>query len=163
MNFTSTYKTILLLLVCLSFFSGCKNSKDVFTNQSEIESSPKILFLNYSIEKTLDYKRTIQFISKKIVDGKLKNSLNLPIENGVTGDLVLTELDTKYRALNELLIKNPLVRTVEFINDSIQLQTKTITLDKAQFSMRLQLKTATKYITISNFAENKPLIKTKIY
>ena len=67
----------------------------VVQNQSEIESSPKILFLNYNIENTLNGNRTIQFINKKIVDGKLKNNSYLAIENGVSGDLICTELDKK--------------------------------------------------------------------
>ena len=163
MKCTTTYKACLLLLVCLSFFSGCKTNKNVFTNPSEIESSPKILFLNYNIENTLNGNRTIQFINKKIVDGKLKNNSHLLIENGIAGDLICTELDKKSKVLNQILIKNPLVRAFEYINDSKQLQAKIIKLDKTQFSIRLQLKSNTKYITISNFAKNHPLIKTKIY
>ena len=162
LNFTTKYKTILLLLVCLCFFSGCKNSKALSANQSVIASSPKILFLNYNIEKTLDSTRTIQFINKKIVDGKLKHIAYDSIENGVFGDLVFTELDNKSKVLNQILIKNPLARKVEFVDDSKHFQTKIINLDKTEFSIRLQLKSNTKYITISNFAEIDPLIKTQI-
>jgi hypothetical protein len=143
-------------------FLGCKNSKQSFENQTEIESTPKILFLNYAIEKTLDNKRKIEFINKKIVDGKLKNITFEPIGNAVDGDLIFSELDSKLKTINKILIKNPLVQTIEYVGDAQQFQTKTIDLDKTQFSIRLQLKNATKYITISNFAENKPLIKTKI-
>ena len=162
LNFTTTYKTILLLLVCLSFFSGCKNSKAISANQSEIEGSQKILFLNYNIEKTSIGNRTIQFINKKIVDGKLKPIPFESIENGVVGDLIFTELDKKSKVLNQILIKNPLVKTFEYVDDSKNFKTETTKLDKTQFSMRLQLKSNTKYITISNFAENDPLIKTQI-
>jgi len=158
----ATYKITFLLLVCLSFFSGCKNSKAVFANQSEIESSPKILFLNYNIENALNGNRTIQFINKKIVDGKLKHTKFDSIENGIVGDLILTELDKKSKVLNQTLIKNPLIITVEYVDDSKNFKTKTIKLDKTQFPIRLQLKSNTKYITISNFAESKPLIKTQI-
>lgn len=159
---TKTYKLILLLLVCLSLFSGCKNSKVVSENQSETESFPKILFLNYSIEKVSNGNRSIQFINKKIVDGKLKHLEFESIENGVVGDLIFTQLDKKSKVLNQILIKNPLVKHIEYIDESKHFKTKVIDLDKTVFSIRLQLKDATKYITISNFAENKPLIKTQI-
>ena len=85
-----------------------------------------------------------------------------PIENAVVGDLILKELDSKLKTINKILIKNPLLKTIEYVDDTKQLQTKTIHLNKTQFSIRLQLKNNTKYITISNFAENDPLIKTKI-
>ncbi|SHI35563.1 hypothetical protein SAMN05216261_0413 [Algibacter luteus] len=156
------YKITILLLVLLPVFLGCKNSKQSFENQTEIESTPKILFLNYVIEKTLDNKRKIEFINKKIVDGKLKNIAFEPIGNAVDGDLIFSELDSKLKTINKILIKNPLVQTIEYVDDAKQFQTKTLDLDKSQFSIRLQLKNATKYITISNFAENEPLIKTKI-
>ena len=156
------YKITILLLVLLPVFLGCKNSKQSFENQTEIESTPKILFLNYAIEKTLDNKRKIEFINKKIVDGKLKNIAFEPIGNAVDGDLIFSELDSKLKTINKILIKNPLVQTIEYVDDAKQFQTKTLDLDKSQFSIRLQLKNATKYITISNFAENEPLIKTKI-
>ncbi|MDG1728752.1 MAG: hypothetical protein P8K68_03265 [Algibacter sp.] len=162
MKCSTTYKTVLLLIVCLSFFSGCKNSKSVFENQSEIVGTPKVLFLNYNIEKTLNGKRTIQFINKKIVDGKLKQIKFESIENGVIGDLIFTELDKKSKMLNQILIKNPLVKSIEYVDDSKNFKTETIKTDKTQFSIRLQLKSNTKYITISNFAENDPLIKTQI-
>lgn len=128
----------------------------------EIENSSKILFLNYNIELTSSGHRTIQFINKKIVDGKLKSNPYQTIDHGITGDLIFTEFDKKSKVLNKLLIKNPLVRTVEYLDDSKRFQTKIIKSDETQFSIRLQLKNSTKYITISNFADNEPLIETQI-
>ena len=159
----TTYKINLLVLICFILFSGCKSSKNIFVNQSEIKSSSKIIFLNYSIEKGLNQNRTIQFINKKVVDGKLKkNTSQQSIENGIQGDLICVQLNKKFQVLHQILIKNPLVRSVEYIDESNNLQTKIIKPDKTQFSIRLQLKSNTKYITISNFAKNKPLIKTQI-
>jgi len=84
------------------------------------------------------------------------------IENGKTGDLIFTEFNAANQTLNQILITDPLIRHVEYLDDSKQFQTKTITSDEIQFSIRLQLKNNTKYITISNFASSKPLIKTQI-
>ena len=149
-------------MICFSFFYGCKNSKAISENQSEIQGVSKILFLNYSIEKTSNGKRVIQFINKKIVDGKLKPISFESIENGIVGDLIFTEFDKKSKVLHQLLIKNPLFKTIEYVDDSKNFKTETIKSDKTQFSIRLQLNSNTKYITISNFAENDPLIKTQI-
>ena len=151
------------IVMCIFWLCmSCGSNKNFNHSKNEIQSTPKILFLNYSIENNSNGKKTIQFINKKITDGKLKANSFEPIENGVFGDLAFTEFDKKSKILNEILIKNPLIKTFEFLGDSKQFQNKTITSDKMQFSIRLQLKSNTKYITISNFAENAPLIKTQI-
>lgn len=161
---STSYKIILILLICFYALCSCKTNKSLSANQSqnEIKGTPKILFLNYSIEETLNGKRTIQFISKKIVDGKLKPQKFESVENGSIDDLVFTEFDKKSNSLNEILIKNPLIKIFEYVDESKQFKTKTIKSDETQFSIRLQLKSNTKYITISNFDENTPLIKTQI-
>ena len=162
MNCSAISKTSLLLFVYLSFLFGCKNSKVISGSQSEIQGAPKILFINYNIEKTPNGKRTIQFINKKIVEGKLKPISLESIQNGTIGDLIFTEFDKKSKTINQILIKNPLLKTVEYVDESKSFKTKSIKLDKTHFSLRLQLKSNTKYITISNFAKNDTLIKTQI-
>lgn len=150
------------ILIATCIFSSCGNQKNLETTKNSIDSSPKIIFLNYSIEETTNGKRTIQFINKKIVDGKLKENPSESIENGTAGDLIFSELNKKSKVLNQILIKNPLVKNIEYLDESKRFQTKTVKSDKSHFNLRLQLKNDTKYITISNFVENKPLIKTTI-
>ncbi|WP_396603111.1 hypothetical protein [Algibacter sp. R77976] len=157
-----TPKFIILFISALLLFSACGNYKKTVTTGSSINNTPKILFLNYSIENTSNGNKTIQFINKKIVDGKLKNNSLQPIETGTEDDLILTVLDKKSKTLNHILIKNPLIKRIEYIDDAKNFKTKTIKSDKGQFSIRLQLKSNAKYITISNFAKNEPLIKTQI-
>ncbi|MEP3837995.1 MAG: hypothetical protein ABJM36_10115 [Algibacter sp.] len=163
MQNSATSKITLLLLACLWLFSGCKNSKSTFKNGTEINSTPQILFLNYTIEKDINGNRTIQFINKKVVEAKLKKQIILPIDQGIEGDLILSELNKRSKILKQQLIKNPLSRTIEFVDESKNFKTKVIKTDKAQFSIRLQLQNRTKYITISNFAKITPLIKTPIH
>jgi len=150
------------LLITLFVALGCKSSKNTSHTLSQIENEPKILFLNYSIVQADNGERSIKFINKKIVDGKMKPQTFHGIENGKTGDLIFTEFNAANQTLNQILITDPLIRHVEYLDDSKQFQTKTITSDEMQFSIRLQLKNNTKYITISNFASSKPLIKTQI-
>ena len=157
-------KTYLPLLCVLWFLMSCGSHKNMATQESSIESSPKIIFLNYNIKKTADDKRSIKFINKIVTDGKLKKTDVL--EDGIIGDLVCTQLDKNSNTLQRFIIKNPLVKNIEYIDESNSFQNKKIDLDSAQFSLRLQLRPNTKYIAISNFStsENpkKPLIKTNI-
>ncbi|KAA5828123.1 hypothetical protein FPF71_04620 [Algibacter amylolyticus] len=158
----ATYKITILLIVMLCLFFGCKSSNSSFKDGTVINGSPKVLFLNYTIEKDLNRNRTIQFINKKVVEASLKKQTILPIDQGVEGDLILSELNKRSKIVKQQLIKNPLARPIEFVDDSKKFKTEVIKTDKAQFSIRLQLQNSTKYITISNFAKNTPLIKTQI-
>lgn len=158
LNFLITVLTFVLLLV------SCGVNKNSSIPETSIESTPKIIFLNYSIKKTPNNSKTIEFLSKKVSDGKLKE-INTE-KNGVLGDLVCAQLDKKSNILQHFVIKNPLKKHVEYIDDSKSFQRKQIDLENTQFTIRLQLLSATKYISISNFdAENNnlnPLIQTKV-
>jgi long-subunit acyl-CoA synthetase (AMP-forming) len=150
------------LLIVLLIFLGCKSAKNVSNQSSQIENEPKILFLNYNIKKTAEGKRQITYINKKITNGKIKQNPFEPIENGIQGDLIFTEINKKEKVISEGLIKNPLIKKIEYVDESKHFKTKVIDFDEIQFSIRLQSTNDTKYITISNFAKNEPLIKTQI-
>ncbi len=146
---------------------GCASKQSLSTNADKIEIPPNIIFLNYAIKKTSDGNRTIRFINKKITVGKLKNHNNKSPKTSVTGDLMLFQLDKKSNRLQNIIIKNPLTKTIEYIDESKLFQRKRIDLDSTQFSLRLQLKPNTKYISIYNISDSKshtttPLIKTKL-
>ncbi len=145
---------------------GCASKHSLSTNTDKIETAPKIIFLNYSIKKTLDGNRTIRFINKKIVEGKLKNHHNRFLKTGTSEDLQLFQLDKKSNTLQSIIIKNPLAKTIEYVDESKSLQTKKIDLDSTPFSLRLQLRPNTKYISIHPISYSKnqtaPLIKTKL-
>jgi hypothetical protein len=148
----------------LWFFISCGSHKNSEPTQSSIESNPKIIFLNYSIKKTANGNRSIRFLNKIVTEGKLKN---VPYDEvGVSSDLLFFQLDKKSNILQRSIIKNPLVKNIEYLNDSRGFQRKQINLDSTQFSIRLQLKPNTKYISISDFStfenQEKTLIKTEI-
>ena len=155
--------TVVITFVALWLMTSCGNTKNVSTKQAETNKDSKIMFITYNISQNENGKKMIQFVSQKTVDGKIKSSHLEPVENGNQDDLICTQLDKKSKVLNAVLIKNPLKKSVEFIDESKKLQTKTIKTNKSQFSIRLQLKNKAKYITISNFVNRDPLIKTKIH
>ncbi len=151
----------ILLITCICA-SSCSSNKNLVQNKNSIDTESKILFLNYMIKKTINGIREIEFINKKIATGKAKQNPFTPIENGIKGDLVFTELNKKKKVISQGLIKNPLVKKMEYVDESKHFKTKVIDFDEMQFSIRLQLKNTTKIITISNFGETEPLISTQI-
>lgn len=156
----STSTVFSFILFCLII--SCGSLKNTKANQAEIDKDPKIIFLTYSISQDENDKRSVQYVSQKTVDGRLKTRTSESIKNASTGDLICKQLGKNSKPLHTTLVKDPLNKTIEFIDESKKFQTKTINATKTQFSIRLQLKSNTKYITISNFADNHPLIKTKI-
>ncbi|OEJ99310.1 hypothetical protein A8C32_09085 [Flavivirga aquatica] len=155
----------IIILFFLYFFSSCGINKNITADQPSIEKKPKILFLNYGIKKTSNNLRSVKFISKIITEGKLKN--NKSIKQVTSGDLECLQLDKKSKILDRIIIKNPLTKNIEYINDVKLFQTKQIDLDSTIFSIRLQLEPDTKYISIRNFDHSKKqikaLIKTPLY
>ena len=156
------------IMACFFFtmLLGCASKQSLSTNMNEIETTSQIIFLNYAIKKTSNGNRTIRFINKKVTEGKLKNHNNKSIENSVPGDLQLFQLDKKSNILQTTIVKNPLTKTIEYVDESKSFQTKSFDLDSVQFSLRLQLKSNTKYISIHDISDSKkettPLIKTKL-
>ena len=144
--------------------TSCATKQVTITNIAETE--PKLIFLNYSIKKTSNDSRSISLINKIITDGKLKNQVSDQNEIAEVDDLIYNQLDKNSTIVQSEIIKNPLVKTFEYIDDSNSFQMKKIELDTAQISLKLNLAPNTKYITISHIRElnSKPeiLIKTPI-
>jgi hypothetical protein len=151
------------LILCL-FFS-CGANKNNTNTVSTVESNPKIIFLNYSIKKTSYTDKKISLTNKTITEGRLKNSLNYN-KNTVPGDLECLQLDKKSNVLQSDIIKNPLVKNIEYLDNSKAFKRKQIEVDSTKFTLRLQLNPNTAYISINEInglkKENKPLIKTKL-
>ena len=159
----------LLLLSLGSILMSCNVSKNAgrqSSNESNPDNSPRILFLNYEITRdSVNLTYTAQLINTVVAKGSLKNDPIPPIQP-VTGDLELQVLNTNQQIMTTLYIANPLDKSVEFVNDTRELQRKMISLETAQFSVRLQVEpgassTILKRITESN-SENTILLKTSI-
>ena len=145
---------------------SCASKKNVEINMDQIETTPKIVFLNYVIEKKLDGTKSIEYLDKIVTKGKLKSFYKNTTEVVHSGDLRCLQLDKNTNILFHTIIKNPLVKTIEYPNDSLSFQTKSIDLNRANFTIRMQLETNTKYIRIFEIDEKKsnlrPLITTKL-
>lgn len=155
-----------LLLLLLALEIGCAAKKNTANNTPNIENASKLIFLNYRISKDENEQKHIEFTGKTIVDGKLKNASNQYLKIGVMGDLKCCQLNNDSIEIHTVIIKNPLNKPIEYINDSLIFETKTKELQKASFSLRLQLHPETKYMAIKEITDSlqnyKILIINKI-
>ena len=157
---------IIGLYLCFSIIA-C-GSKQFAVQENEIPKiNPKLIFLNYSISKNENGEKNIKFINQIVTDGKLKsNSMNFLKEPSI-GDLKCTQLDKSSNELQILFIENPLKKVIEFVNDSLNFEKKTVNLKNNELSLRLQLNSKTESILISEIIDSlrhtKPLIKTRLY
>ena len=155
------YKTILFVLICL--FS-CRSNKLPVSEPMITERNPKLLFLNYTISKDNNNLKRISLINKIEVNGKLKQ--NTFLREGSQGDLNFNLLDKKGNTIDSFIIKNPLFKTIEYVDESKHFKVKQLDLDSTQFSLRLQLNPKVISISISEIdtlkKASKPLIKTKL-
>lgn len=145
---------------------SCASKKALLKEEAVLEPNPKLIFLNYSLSESSSGLYNIQFISKKITDGKLKSNSAKYVKWGTIGDLVCMQLDKNETPITRQIIKNPLLKSIEYINDSLQFESKQIRTKKSSLALRFQLKQACKSITISQVTDSlqntTPLIITKI-
>ena len=142
MSQSSTGILAILWLCMGSILISCsvsKNTGDPSSNESNPKDSPRILFLNYEITRdSVNSTYTAQLINKVVAKGSLKNDRIPPLQPA-TGDLELQVLDVNQQIMTTLYIPDPLDKSVEFVNDAGELQQKMISLETAQFSVRIQL------------------------
>ncbi|WP_178984387.1 hypothetical protein [Winogradskyella helgolandensis] len=146
MKISNIIKCIFSLFLVMTLLS-CIGKKSIIAEEKQIEPQPKLLFLNYKIEK-LEDKKTISLINQIKTDGKLKETV-LSRNNTTIGDLEYLILDKDLNQLERHYIKNPLKKVIEFINDSGNFEKKMLDLDRSEFSLRLQLKSKAEYIVIN--------------
>ena len=154
----SIYKKagVLIAVLFLLSFAACK------TKQDSSALPPRIIFLNYNITKEAEGAVNIEFINTVITEGKLKEETS-DDKNSKNGDLRLLQVNAKLEPLHSITVSNPLVKNVEYLDESGAFQRKIIDLESAEFSVRTQLNYQTKFIIIEEInKENKPLIKTKL-
>jgi hypothetical protein len=82
------------------------------------------------------------------------------------GDLKCLQLDKDSTEVTSITIQNPLSKHIEFINDSLIFENKTIDLKSAPLSFRLQLHKNTKFIAVNEITDSlqnsNTLIITKL-
>ncbi len=130
------------------------------------DETPKLVFLNYIISKTSKNNISVQFISKTKTDGKLKNASNIYTKSGSVNDLKCSQLDKDSSEIESIIIKNPFIKQIEMLSDSLIFENKTVEIRQTPLILRLQLHNKTKFIAISEIIDTlqhtSPLHITKI-
>lgn len=146
------YILLKLLLVALSF--SCASKKNLNNVETVVEANPKLVFLNYTISEDDNGKKSIEYINQIIADGKARNISNKYLKTGDIGDLKCSQLDKNDKTLQSIVIKNPLVKPIEFINDSLKFESKTLKLKNAPISLRLQLNAKAEQVVIAEIIDS---------
>ncbi len=143
-----------LLLISLLLIS-CTSSKKVDINTISSSGKSKIFFVVMKISKNPALgKTTIALISSTPVAGKLKNTTTEKIHTAESLTLDVFERDSLAQTI---VITHPLFKHVEYTNESSNaLTAKDITLDSADFFVRLELSEHSSRIRISETLPNKP-------
>lgn len=158
-------KYAVLILCIISIFS-CASKKEILKDDAALDPNPKLIFLNYALSEGSNELYNIQFVSKKITDGRLKSNSAKYTKSGAVGDLLCMQLDKNDTPITKQIIKNPLLKTIEYINDSLKFESKQIKTKKSTVTLRLQLRNNCKSIVINQIIDSlqntSPLIITKI-
>jgi hypothetical protein len=143
----------LLPAAILSFFilTGCKSGSNINSQKSPPESevstqedsTPRILLVNFEINSN----DSVKLIDSSVSPGTLR-SRNVEERQPKAGDLIVTFRNQNGEICSQHTVSNPLVRRVEYSDDYETLQTQTIELDEAIFSVRIQYTICMKQILI---------------
>jgi hypothetical protein len=144
----------ILLFVVLVFTLSCAAKKDMPNPEPIVEINPKLILLNYTLTEDANGIKSVGFINKTVTDGKARHLGDKYIKTGNIGDLKCSQLDQNSQTLRSVFIKNPLNKTMEFINDSLKFESQAIELKKTSFSLRLQLHDKAKSIIIAEVIDS---------
>ena len=166
----SRSEILALLLLCMgSLLISCSVSRTTSnpaSNESIAKDSPRILFLNYQVNRDpLDSTYHARLLNMIVAEGTIKEKRKTPPDS-MDGDLELRVLDTNGQSISYHHIPNPLDKSVEYVNDAGGFERRLIHLDSAQFSVRLKLGTGASSMVLERIIgenkEGKLLLKTPL-
>ncbi len=158
-------KAFTLVLLVAMLLASCGSKQVIATGDEHFP--PKLIFLNYRITALENGEKSVQFINQIITDGKLKRHSHKYIEQGAPGDLECHQLDENSNTIQTVIIKDPLKKHIEYLNDSLNYKTKHVDLNSDAFALKLKLEPQARYVSINEIQESENtsrlLIKTKLY
>ena len=142
-------------------FVSCSTTKKWEFVEIEAPPAPEIIFLNYKAYQSPEGSARVILLSKIIANGKIKAESSLDSNHPSTW--ICLQYDATNKTLDQMVIQNPLQPTIEFVNDAGELQTKTITVDSIEFSVRMQRVPGAKAVVlVAAGKESKPFIKVDL-
>lgn len=148
----------LAIVVSCSTVKKTSNTEPVHgkTTAAEIVS-PQILTLVFKITKGDSVYLTDILLSP----GVLKESIYPENSNGI-GDLSLSLFNDSNTGCRTIIIPDPLKKRVEFSDDNINIKSKSLDLENANFSLRVQYETCMRQISVSRIVDPSSGIYKKL-
>jgi hypothetical protein len=160
-NLKSKGKIIVAVILIVSLGWSCKVPSHSAYHYQEPESttplSSAIVFLSFKILEDTSGTTFIQLIDKHVVEGTLKKE---DVDSQSKDKLVIKQLDNQKAEIGKMAIDHPLLKSVEFVNESNAFETKFIKLDSAEFFVRIKLNPKTVYIHIEEIRDDKAGMST---
>lgn len=132
------------------FLLGCSTSKELPTiaqRTVEKKSNPKIAFINLSLYKNKEAIYKAEIINTRVVEGRFKTNNNERQAQKKTSFSCL-QLDKNFKSIDSIIIDDPFVKDIEYVDDSGRFQRKIVKMDSTKLSLRLQVKNTAKFISI---------------
>ncbi|TYB76647.1 hypothetical protein ES676_04695 [Bizionia saleffrena] len=158
-----------LICIIFSLQLGCKpivtaTDGSTRTNKNILKEVPQVPD-NYIVNASFSIKKINSNYVVDLVDlQKQKGRLKTPHTATVTPSkkhLVCSILDKNDTVLQSFTLPDPLLREVEYVNDTNHFIKRTIALDSATFTARFPLKKASKFISIHYVLENLDALHLK--
>ncbi|TYB79324.1 hypothetical protein [Bizionia myxarmorum] len=144
--------TLIIIIILFAVNTTVLAQSSPLIQQTE-KATDSMVFLTYHISKTskaasnLEYKKTI--LAKGRIKGfHAEKALNKK------GNLVCELLDADLNVIENLYIENPLEKIIEFVNDSGDLEKRSISLDKTDFTFRMPYTSAAKFVRMHIIANS---------
>ena len=133
-------------IATLLLFS-CSSAKQSLPNEEDAPSKPQLIFLNYILTQD-ENGLNLELYNHMVTDGKLKKETEDFSTND--GDLFFAQLNNKGAILKSTALKNPLIKTIEYVDESGRMNKKIMDLNEAKFSLRLQLHPEATHIKVQS-------------
>jgi hypothetical protein len=148
---------IVLLISLFSFLVGCKTAKEQVVQETgkeviSVKTTPQILMVNF----LMNSKNSVKIVNSIKNPGRLRGEIG-EIGEPRDGDLIISFLNESNMVCSKIIIENPLNKIVEYSesDDFSTLKTETISLDSAEFFIRVQLEECFKQLRIEKLDSEK--------
>ncbi len=158
-------KYLLMIVLSALYLSSCKSARQSAPPAAAATIFPQIIFLNFKIQSdSVANTESAWVINHIITPGKLKQHIAAEAPTMAPNSLVCSFRDAAMRPLRQIILEDPLRRSVEFAEQNGQLTTRIIRLSEAEFSLRTQLEPGSVFIVLEkiiNPEQNKTITLLK--
>lgn len=134
--------------------ASTQSSSQLAGQDASSENIPRIIFLNFSIERNNEETIQIDLIDKIVTEGTMKMNIT-PLATPKEGDLRCMTLDGNKRPISTIIVPDPFIKKLEYQQEDGSLTSKQELLDRADFSVRMPLDSGSRYIAVERINPNE--------